>query len=291
MTSGFAGGVIRGCALLLTTAIIAPAVAAEPERTLDKIKRTNTITLGYREASQPFSFTDSGKPAGYSVDLCARVAASVGKELGLSALEVKWVKVTVEDSVQAAANGVIDLECGPTTASLSRQEMVDFSLMTFLDGGSLLVTNVSRIRGVSTLSGKRVAIVPGTTTETRLTEVLKKRAVSATMVPVKDHDAGVAALDYGTADAYASDRVILVGIGRTSTSPGKLSLVDELFSYEPHGLMLRRGDAAFRLSVNRTLATLYRSGDILPIYEKWFGSMSTAGPLIGVMYLMNGLPD
>jgi len=101
----------------------------------------------------------------------------------------------------------------------------------------------------------------------------------------------VAALDSGAIDAYASDRTILIGMGRTSKNPEKLSLIEEFFSYEPHGFMLKRGDAAFRLTVNRALAALYRSGEIVPIYEKWFGSMSTAGPLIGAMYLMNGLPE
>jgi ABC-type amino acid transport substrate-binding protein len=163
--------------------------------------------------------------------------------------------------------------------------------MTFIDGGSLLVTDASRIRGISTLGGNRVAIIPGTTTERSLTDALKKRGVTATLVLVKDHAAGVAALDSGAADAYASDRVILIGIGRTSKDPAKLSLVDEFFSYEPYGLMLRRGDAGFRLSVNRALAALYRSGDIVPIFEKWFGSMTTAGPLIGAMYAINGLPE
>ena len=116
-------------------------------------------------------------------------------------------------------------------------------------------------------------------------------AVTATMVPVKDHASGVAALDDGTADAYASDRVILIGVGRTSKNPAKLSLIDEYFTYEPYGLMLRRGDSAFRLSVNRTLASVYRSGEIVPIYQKWFGSMTTAGPILGAMYLLNGLPE
>ncbi len=283
----------RWLMLLATTLLLAgPASGAELEGTLKKIKSTNTITLGYREASRPFSFVgDDGKPAGYSVDLCTRVAAAIGKQLGLPNLQLKWVKVTVENRIQAVAKGTVDLECGSTTASLSRQEQVDFSLMTFIDGGSLLVTDASRIRGVSTLGGQRVAIIPGTTTEKSLADALKKRAVTATMVPVKDHDAGVAALDNGTADAYASDRVLLIGIGRTSKNPEKLSLVEEFFSYEPYGLMLRRGDAAFRLAVNRALAELYRSGDIVPIFEKWFGSMSTAGPLIGAMYLINGLPE
>jgi ABC-type amino acid transport substrate-binding protein len=278
--------------LLMILVLAGPVTAADLEGTLKKIKSSNTITLGYRDSSRPFSFVgDDGKPAGYSVELCSRIAESVGKELALPSVQVKWVKVTVADRMQAVANGTIDLECGSTTASLSRQEQVDFSLMTFIDGGSLLVTDASRIRGISTLGGNRVAIIPGTTTERSLTDALKKRGVTATLVLVKDHAAGVAALDSGAADAYASDRVILIGIGRTSKDPAKLSLVDEFFSYEPYGLMLRRGDAGFRLSVNRALAALYRSGDIVPIFEKWFGSMTTAGPLIGAMYAINGLPE
>jgi ABC-type amino acid transport substrate-binding protein len=188
-------------------------------------------------------------------------------------------------------NGTVDLECGSTTASLKRQEQVDFSLLTFIDGGSLLVTDRAQIVGVASLGGKRVAVIPGTTTEKSLDEAMKRWSVNATVVPVKDHAAGVAALDAGAADAYASDRVILIGIGRTSKDPAKLSLVDDYFSYEPYGLMLRRGDPAFRLSVNRSLAAMYRSREVVPIFEKWFGSMSTAGPLIGAMYVINGLPE
>lgn len=284
---------IRLLTLLLATQLLTgPAQGAELDGTLRKIKSTNTITLGYREDARPFAFvSDDGKPAGYSVDLCARIAASVARELALPNLQVKWVKVTLANRIQSVVNGSVDLECGATTASLSRQEQVDFSLMTFVDGGSLLVTDASGIRGISTLGGKRVAVVPGTTTEKALADALKKRGVSATVVPVKDHAAGVAALDNGTIDAYASDRVILIGMGRTSKNPEKLALIEEFFSYEPHGFMLKRGDAAFRLSVNRALAALYRSGEVAPIFEKAFGSMTTAAPIIVNMYLMNGLPE
>ncbi len=284
---------IRSLTLLVTGIVLAgPALGADLEGTLRKIKNSNTITLGYRESSRPFSFVgDGGKPAGYSVELCSRIAAGIAKELALPGLQTQWVKVTVEDRIRSVVDGTIDLECGSTTASLSRQEQVDFTLLTFIDGGSLLVTDASGIRGVSTLIGKRVAIIPGTTTEKSLADALTKHGVKATMVPVKDHDAGVTALDYGTADAYASDRVILIGVGRTSKNPEKLSLVDEFFSYEPYGLMLRRNDAAFRLSINRALAALYRSGDVAPIFEKWFGSMTTAGTFIRAMYLINALPE
>jgi glutamate/aspartate transport system substrate-binding protein len=279
-------------AILTTLVLAGPVPGAELDGTLKKIKATNTITLGYRGSSAPFSFEgDDGKPAGYSVDLCTRVVADIGRELALPALQVKWVKVTVANRVQSVARGTIDLECGSTTASLSRQEQVDFSLMIFVDGGSLLVTDASGIRSLASLEGKRIALIPGTTTETGLAAALKKRGVSIIVVAVKDHAGGVATLETGKADAYASDRLILLGVSRTARHPDKLSLVDDFFSYEPYGLMLRRGDAAFRLSVNRTLAALYRSGDIEPILDKWFATMAHVTPVIRVMYLMNALPE
>lgn len=278
--------------LLASTLLAAPALAADLDGTLKKIKASNTITLGYREDARPFAFVgDDGKPAGYSVELCTRIAASVARELGLFNLQTKWVKVTPENRIQSVANGTVDLECGSTTASLSRQEQVDFSLMTFVDGGSLLVTDASGIRGLSTIGGKRVAVVPGTTTEKALNIAMSRHAVKPIIVPVKSHAEGVAALDNRTIDAYASDRTILIGMGRTSKDPAKLSLIEEFFSYEPHGFMLKRGDASFRLSVNRALAALYRSGEVGPIYEKYFGSMTTAGQMILAMYLLNGLPE
>ena len=286
---------IRPLVLFLTALLLAgPVSAADLDGTLKKIKSSNTITIGYREDARPFAFTgDDGKPAGYSVDMCTRIAASIGKELGLFNLQTKWVKVTPENRIASVVNGTVDLECGSTTASLSRQEQVDFSLMTFIDGGSFLVTDASGIKGISTLGGKKVAVVPGTTTEKALNMALAKLAPSArpTIVPVKNHAEGVAALDSKSIDAYASDRTLLIGMGRTSKDPTKLSLVEEYFSYEPHGFMLKRGDAAFRLSVNRALAAMYRSGEVAPIFEKYFGSMTTAGQMIVAMYFMNGLPE
>jgi len=277
--------------LLATVLLATPVMAAEPD-TLQKIKASNTITLGYREDARPFAYTgDDGKPAGYSVELCTRIAATIARQLGLTNLQTKWVKVTPENRLTSVINGTVDLECGSTTASLTRQEQVDFSLMTFVDGGSLLVTDASGVRGIATLDGKKVGVVPGTTTEKALTMAIAKHGVKTTVVQVKNHAEGVAALDNHSIDAYASDRTLLIGMGRTSKSPEKLSLVDEYFSYEPHGFVLRRGDAAFRLAVNRALAAMYRTGEVAPIFEKYFGSMTTAGPLIVNMYLMNGLPE
>jgi len=185
----------------------------------------------------------------------------------------------------------VDIECGTSTASLSRQERVDFSLMTFVDGGGMLTKSDLKLGAVADLADKRIAVIPGTTTETALTKFLKEEFVTVQLVRVKNHLEGLAAIEKGSADAFASDRGILIGLAVTSKDPARFALPGILFSYEPYGFMLRRNDAAFRLAVNRALAELYRSGGIAPIYERWFGGFGKPSPAIAAMYMLNGLPE
>ncbi len=278
--------------LLLAVLLPSAALGQELQGTLKKIKDTNTIALGYREASRPFSFVgDDGKPVGYSIDLCLRIVAGVQQQLGLRDLPIKWMPVTPENRIPLVMMGTIDIECGSTTNSLSRQEQVDFSNMIFVDGGSLLVKADAGIRGIGEPGGKRVAVIPGTTTEKTLAESLQKRYVNAQVIKVKDHNEGLAVLERGEADAYASDEVILVGLALMAKDPKKYRLGEQYFSYEPYGLMLRRGDPDFRLAVNRVLSRLYRSDQIIEIFKKWFGSLGKPGALLQAMYILNGLPE
>jgi ABC-type amino acid transport substrate-binding protein len=188
-------------------------------------------------------------------------------------------------------DGKVDLECSTTTASLSRQERVDFSLMTFVDGAGLLTLADKTVGSTADLGGKRIAVIPETTTERILAEGLKAQSVTATIVPVKDHAQGLAAVDEGRADVFVSDRGVLAGVAFTSKDPKRFALSRNALSYEPYGLMMRRNDAAFRLVVNRALAELYRSGAIIPIYERWLGALGAPGEALQAMYLLNGLPD
>ena len=279
---------------LLALLLAGPAAAQDLEGTLKKVKDTGVLTLGYRENSPPFSFMSpiqKGDPTGYSIDLCRRVAQAVQTRLGLASLQVKWVPVTVADRIAAVTSGKIDLECGSTSITLGRQEQVDFSNMTWVDGGGLLVRSGMGIGGVADLGGRRVGVIPGTTTEKALSEALRKKTVSAQIVPVKDHDEGRDALLAGKLDAYASDRVLLIGLMLTAQEPARLSLADEQLSYEPYGLMLRRGDAPFRLLVNRTLANLYRSDEIVRVYETWFGGIGRPSSVLVLMYVLNAFPE
>ena len=189
------------------------------------------------------------------------------------------------------ASGKVDIECGTSTATLSRQERVDFSLMTFVDGGGLLTKASLKLGAVADLADKRIAVIPGTTTETALQKFLKEEFVSVKYIPIKNHLEGLASVEKGSADAFASDRGILIGLAVTSKDPSLFALPTILFSYEPYGFMLRRNDADFRLVVNRALAGLYRSGNIEAIYQRWFGAFGKPSPAILSMFLLNGLPE
>jgi ABC-type amino acid transport substrate-binding protein len=280
-------------ALAMMTALGVTTVHAQTRTgTLKKVADTGTLTVGFRENALPFSYTGSdGKPAGYSIDLCQEIAVAVQQELKLANLAVRWVPVTPENRVDAVANGTVDIECGSTTASLSRQEKVDFTLMTFVDGASLLIAEGSGLRTVNDLAGKRVGVVPGTTTEKAVADFLRGQSIAATVVPVKDHDEGLAALQTSKIEAYASDRTILVGLVLQARGTARYALVSDDLSYEPYGFMVRRDDSAFRLVANRALARIYRSGAIGAIYAKWFGAIGKPTPALILMYALQGLPE
>jgi glutamate/aspartate transport system substrate-binding protein len=278
-------------ALFVLLAAASPVAAQEIRPTLDKIKETGVVHLGHRDTSRPFSFIGSdGKPAGYSVDLCLEVVAGLRQSLKLPELKVAWVAVTPGDRIPKLVKGVIDLECGSTTITFGRMEQVVFSHMIFVDGGSLLATAQSGIATVKDLGGKRVGLIPHTTTEKALAQALAGSGAQPTVVAVTEHGEGLRALEEGRIDAYASDRILLAGLLSTAKDPAKLKLSGEFFSYEPYALMLRRGDNAFQANVNRTLSHLYRSG-LVQIYERWFGSFANASPLVKALYLLHTWPD
>jgi glutamate/aspartate transport system substrate-binding protein len=268
------------------------AAAQQLEGTLKRIKDSGTIKIGFRENSPPFSFLGPDKkPVGYSIDLCERIARGVQQEIKVTDLKMQYVPVTVENRVDAVANGTVDIECGSTTTTLARQEKVDFTNLTFIDGGGFLVARASGIQGTTDLAGKRVAVIPGTTTASALREELEKAGTTVTVVPVADHNKGFEAVQAGQADAYASDRIILVGLLLQANAVDKFGIADQQFSFEPYAFMVRRNDSAFRLAANRTLARIYRSGDIGPIFGKWFSALGKPSPGLVVMYRLFATPE
>ena len=278
-------------AVALTGPVFVPtASAASP--VLDRIKEKGAITFAYREGAAPFSFKDrDGRVRGYSVDICIRVAMAVQRELALKELKIEWVPVNAATRLDTVASGKADAECGTTTITLARMEKVDFSLPIFVDGGGVMVRANSKLARMKDLKGRKIAVIPGTTTEQALTRALTAAEAPATLVPVKDGADGMAALTKRKVDGYASDRVVLAGLRVRAPKPEDFDFVGGDFSYEPYALVLARTDPDFRLAVNRALANLYRHGDIDPIYQQWLGNLGKPGVLLNAMFYLNTLPE
>jgi ABC-type amino acid transport substrate-binding protein len=284
---------MRSILILLAATVLVgatPASAASP--TLDRIKEKGAITFAYRDGAAPFSFKDrEGRMRGYSVELCTRVAMAVQRELALKELKIEWLPVDAATRLDAVASGKADAECGTTTITLTRMQTVDFSLPIFVDGGGVLVHAKSKLKELANLKGKRIAVINGTTTEEALTRALKAADAPATLVPVKNGAEGMAQLTQRKVEGYAGDRVVLAGLRLRARFPEEFALLGSDFSYEPYALVLPRGDADFRLAVDRALAGLYRSGDIDPIFQRWLGNLGKPGTLLHAMFYLNTLPE
>lgn len=278
------------CLLALATSV---SRAEQQGDTLAAIRNTQAIRLGYLDQSVPFSFADQkgNPPQGYSIELCLRVVAGIEQQLGSQKLKVQWVPLTMANRFDMVADGSVDLECGISTITLARQQKVDFSLMTWIDGGSFVVKAKQPHGGLGDLAGKKIAVIAGTTTEGALRDALKKDFIKADLILVKEHLEGLGALDKGQVDAYAADQTVLIGLGLAVKDQLSLALADRNFSYEPYGLTLRRNDADFKLAVNRELARIYRTGQIGAIYDRWFGKLGKPSSMLAAMFAINGLPE
>jgi ABC-type amino acid transport substrate-binding protein len=254
------------------------------------VRAAGVFKIGYRTDAPPFSYNSAiGEPAGYIVDLCREVAAAAKQELGVKDLKVEYVTVTAEDRFDAVKSGRVDLLCEATTVTLARRQLVDFSLMTFIDGASVMVRSDGP-QSFKALGGHKIGVHAGTTTEDALRRTLADLKVEAEMVPVADHAEGVQRLESGEFAAYFADRAILTYLLLGEGAPKNLRISKEYFTREPYALALAHGDDDFRFLVDRTLARLYRSGAIGPIFARSFGK-AKASEILQTLYAINALPE
>jgi len=284
---------VRVMALVLFASSFVAVAAVADAGTLDQIKQSGKIRIGYRVSEPPMSFLDqSGKPVGYSIDVCTRIVTEVKTKLGNANIAVEYVPVDSSTRFPMLTDNSIDILCGATTMTLSRREVVDFTQLTFVTGASLLSLKSAPVAGVAGLQGKKVAVVKDTTTIAALEGALKGALIEAEVVPVASAAEGFGALQSGQVNAFSSDQVVLIGLLLTSADRDNFVISNELFSYEPFALAVRRNDADFRLVADRVLSHLYRTGDVGQIYEKWFGVIQGQMPsALQAMYRLNATPD
>lgn len=293
-------------AIVLLAATLLPVAAASAD-TLDRIRESGKLMLGYRTDARPFSYMDaSGNPAGYAIALCESVSGAVKTESGASTLAVQWVPVTVEDRFAAVRDSKVDLLCGPDSETLERRQEVAFSIPVFQGGIGAIVRADAPLPLREVLSGqppsgptwrgsparildqKTFSAVAGTRSESWLNEKIHEFQIAAKVMTVDSYEAGITSVLDGGASAFFADRSILVDAAQSSASADDLLVIERLFTHEPIALALGRNDDDFRLVVDRALSKLYTSPEFETLYLKWFGQPDDATK---AFFRMSALPE
>jgi ABC-type amino acid transport substrate-binding protein len=281
-----------GLAAMTLVAVLACPSSKASAGTVDTIKSTQTIRIGYRNDAPPFSYKDANaaEPRGFVVELCRAVAKKLSDQLGVPGLKVAYVPVTAENRFESVEKHDVDLLCEPTSATLSRRANVDFSIATFVDGAGLLSRDPN-LHNLAGLTGRKIGVLAGTTTEQILHDKLSAAGIPAQITLAKTHAEGMALLDAGTISAYFADRSILMSLVDESKDPGKLAIAEQYLTVEPYALALAHGDEDFRLAIDTALSHIYRTGEIGAIFEQAFGGKAKPSDMVKVLYLLSGLPD
>jgi glutamate/aspartate transport system substrate-binding protein len=271
-------------ACLLATAASAQTAGGEGlSPTLANIKSTHVVRLGYRESSPPFSFLDqANRPIGYSLELCEAVVDEIGVEVDDANLKIEYVKVTSDDRIPAVMQNKIDLECGSTTANAERAKQVAFSPLMFVAGTKLMVPKASSVSAVGDLKGKTVVVTKGTTNEQAMHNADKKFSLQLNIITAADHEQSYQTLVDGKADAFATDDILLYGLIARHKSQDKFRVTGDYLSYDPYGIMFRKGEPQLSAVVERAFRKLGSNHDLIPLYEKWFVRRLPTGERLNV---------
>ena len=277
--------------ILLIVFFASPLAAQELTGTLEQIKKTGEIRIGYRVSEPPMSFSDKdGNPTGYSIDLCKCIVTAVENRIGAD-VNVEYVPVTAEGRFKALADNKIDILCGSTTKTLSRSEFVDFTQLTFVTGASLMTLKDNKALE-SGFAGKKIGVVKATTTAVALKELIQKTSTDAEILLFNSAKEGIDALRKKKIDAFSSDQIVLIGIALKEDDSMNFAIDSNVFSFEPFALAVRRNDADFRLVADREISDLCRSRKIFEIYDKWIGKFTGQTlPIFDAMVKLNSTPE
>ena len=281
---------ILATAILLVAFFANSLTAQELTGTLQQIKKTGKVKIGYRQDQPPMSFLDKdGKPAGYSIDLCKLIVTEIETKIN-GIVDIEYVPVTAAERFDALSDNRIDILCGSTTKTLSRSELVDFTQLTFATGAAFMALKGAQI--MNNFNGKKIGVVIGTTTADSLKTLFMETEIAADIVILNSTDEGLNALEKGKIDAFAADQVVLIGQILKAANPKSLEILPSLFTYEPLALAVRRNDADFRLVADRVISRLYRTKQIVPLYNKWFGKFSPEMPsAFSAVIQINATPE
>ncbi|WP_246710240.1 amino acid ABC transporter substrate-binding protein [Martelella soudanensis] len=269
------------------------ALAQSGDAVIDRIREKNAISIGYREASIPFSYIDDeGQPVGYSTDLCKEVAETVKTALDLPDLKIEWVPVNLQNRIPLVANGTVDISCESAVNTIGRQSQVDFSNPFFISHTRFLVKTGSGITELADLEDKSIALPINSVPERLIKSLIEKDNLNMRIVPVKDNSEGFLALQTGRADAFSTDDILLFGLKNKAVDPAAYEVVGKPLSYDSYGFLVQKNSTVFLTLVNATLARLSRDGELQALYARWFDPMGVPlSPDLATVFHVIAIPE
>jgi ABC-type amino acid transport substrate-binding protein len=280
-------GFAVACAAMALASGLAAQEQEHPVRvlagTLQKVDRSGTITIGYREASFPFSYLGIDRqPIGYSIDLCRAIVDEIAREIDKPQIRIDFSLVTPETRIPALLSGKVDLECGSTTNNVERQQQVAFSPIMFVTGTKLMVKRRSGIKSYKDLRGKVAVVTAGTTNEQVMKRLNEKFQLGINVISARDHEESYSLVVQGRADAFATDDILLYGLIARHEAQRELIVVGDYLSYEPYGIMFRKDDGELNDAVVRAFHHMAEDRDLLEYYHKWFVRKTPTGERINL---------
>jgi glutamate/aspartate transport system substrate-binding protein len=272
----------------IACALVAPASAQDAigvvklTGTLQKVKSTKTITIGFRDASVPFSYLNGRTPIGYSIDLCLEIVEDIRGELGDDTIQAKYVPVNPQNRIGMVVDGTVDLECGTTTNNAERRKQVAFSPITFVSGTKLLAKLSGKFKSYRDFKGRSVVVTEASTNEAALKAINQKENLGINMMVVRDNAQAFEAVETGKADAWAGDDVVLTATAVESKRPQDYVVLGDFLSYDPYGIMYGKNDPELDALVRRTFERLAETRELARIYEQWFMRKLPSGRALGV---------
>lgn len=248
------------------------AASAASAGVLDRIGAGGTLVIAHRESSVPFSYIDTktGRPVGYAIDLCLRLAEVVRKKTGKPNMAVEFRQVTAVDRVAVIEQGKADLECGSTTNNAERRQSVAFTVPHFVASARLLVRKSSAVERLEDLRGKKLVSTKGTSPLKVVSVANRDSMMGITILEAPDHASAVEMVEKGQADAFAMDDVLLYGLAAGRPDPTAFKVVGRPLTTEPLAIMLPKGDPEFKQLIDAEMKRLINSREIYPLYDIWF---------------------
>ena len=288
------------CSALALCGLLSLAGQAD---TLQRIKASNTFTLGFVPDYAPFSSGDAQNPKGYTIDLCRKVGEHIKQQLALPTLQLRFVPVAIEQMLSAVKEGQVDILCSPVDETLARRAQVSFSLPVMISGLGVIVKSDAPAGLVGPLRGEARDTGPlwrgnlvrqfdsysfAALVGTHSAEIVQKRmralGLKSTPVMVETVGDGIKLVASGMVDAFFDDRLVLLNQQAGVWNGEKLQVIDRLFEETPAALPVRRNEDAFRLLVDSALSGLFQSAEGDALYHFYFGKPSAHTEQMFMLY-------